>query len=104
MVLFQEMILSLVGGRGTLTVVRRILEKVFDNSLATQYNWTGKNKKIALRGLKLPKVITGNYFLVYSFNNIVIVLQYYLLLQVYILTYSESDNLTELNSSCIELC
>lgn len=57
--MFQEKNLSLVGGKKVSKIVRRILEKVFTNSLAIKYNWTGKNNKIALRDLKLPKVIIG---------------------------------------------
>ncbi|XP_048000776.1 uncharacterized protein LOC125239114 [Leguminivora glycinivorella] len=49
--------LSLVGGPKIPVIIRRILEKLFSNNLAVLCNWTGKNKKIALKDLGLIKII-----------------------------------------------
>lgn len=49
--------LSIVGGKKVQNIVRRILEKIFTNNLAKEYNWTGKHNKKALRDLKLITII-----------------------------------------------
>lgn len=58
-ILLQEIYLSYIGGNKTATIVRRILERVFTNSFATQCNWTGKNNKYKLKELRLTEVILG---------------------------------------------
>ncbi|XP_046405820.1 uncharacterized protein LOC124170856 isoform X2 [Ischnura elegans] len=49
--------LSLVGGKKVEHIVRRMLERLFTNRIAAEYNWTGKNSKYPLKDLKLIKVI-----------------------------------------------
>lgn len=51
--------LSLVGGKKVQNIVRRILEKLFTNQLAVNYNWTGKNNKNPLKDLRCVKVLCG---------------------------------------------
>lgn len=51
--------LTYIGGNKTGPITRRILERMFDNNLATKCNWTGKNNKIGLKDLQLIKVIIG---------------------------------------------
>ncbi|XP_054258995.1 uncharacterized protein LOC128983647 [Macrosteles quadrilineatus] len=51
--------LSLVGGKKPANVTRRILERLFTNQVAAQYNWTGKNQKLSLKDLVIMKLLPG---------------------------------------------
>jgi len=62
--------LSKIGGPTVKKVVKRMMYKLFENSLDIKYSWEGKKKKKIFRSLLISKVIMDEYlYLIPQFQN-----------------------------------
>lgn len=61
--MFQVMFLTLCGGLTPKDNIRRGLQKLFEDKLATKCSWTGRKNNYELRNLKVIELLKGNYFL-----------------------------------------
>jgi len=53
--------LSKIGGPTVKEVVKRLMYRLFENSLGMEYSWEGKKKKKVFKSLLISKVIIGEY-------------------------------------------
>jgi hypothetical protein len=65
------MLLSVIGGKSEVDVIKNIMAEVIGPRLSKKYNWHGKKHKLAFKKLQLSKVVFGeSYYYTYYTNDL----------------------------------
>lgn len=58
---FQVNMLIMIGGTSTKDAMRRALQKLFTNTLASKCSWTGAKNNYKLKDLTIMTCVKGNF-------------------------------------------